>query len=346
MKKLLIIVTMFLLIIPTIVMAEECDSSKISIGSLKLVDSSNDNVEVSDASIVDNKIKVDLKFSDVDDYAQYSFVIKNDSDEDYELSDKSIDIDSDYIDYTLSTNDNLNIIKAGEEKTVLLNIKYSKEVDSSSFKDGSYTESKIMNLNYSYDKKSNPIADIIENPKTGAFKYFLVLVALIVFALLIIKERKKSKVMLLLLVLGLIPISINALCTCNISVESNVVIEKSTPRLLTFKYVYSECEKPDINFDFEYEEGMTIGEWLNSEYFKNAINAYNEKVIEKELMEEFPDLYYNRAKSDIISAIITGVIGPDSIRYDANNEIIIDNNIRDYYIKESDIFTYAMVCYN
>ena len=327
MKKLLIIVAMFLFIIPSIVMAEECDSSKISIGSLELVGSKVagvDNVDIENgASIVDNKIVLNLKFSSVDDYAQYSFVIKNDSNEDYELTDKSITIDSDYIDYTLSTDDNLNIIKAGEEKTVLLNIKYSKEVDSSSFKDGSYTESKIMNLNYSYDKKSNPVADILENPKTGAFKYFLVLVALIVSVLLIIKERR-SKVMLLLLVLGLIPISIKALCTCNIAVESNVVIEKKNP---TFIYIVKDCDDIEYPYPpFEFEVGMTVGDWFDSEYFNNITNKH-----------EIPNEEVAHFKGDIKSAMINTLNSEDNTSYD-------DDTINDYYLKENDSFVFGPFC--
>ena len=304
-----------------------------------------DNVDIENgASIVDNKIKVDLKFSDVNDYAQYSFVIKNDSNEDYELTDKSITIDSDYIDYTLSTDDNLNIIKAGEEKTVLLNIKYSKEVDEDVFENGSYTEKKVMNLNYSYDKKSNPIADIIENPKTGAFKYFFVFVALIVSILLIIKERKKSKVMLLLFVSVLIPISIKALCTCNIAVESNVVIEKKVPKILSFSYTINSCTEPPISDVVKFEEGMTVGDWFDSKYFKDSINSlvYNYHISEDEV-----DDYTITFKSNLKSAMINtlNIDDDNSTSEEDNNKILYDDDtIKDYYLKENDSFEYVPFC--
>ena len=337
MRKNILLLMFLVLLVPVYVWAEECDSSKISLGSLELVGSKVagvDNVDIENgASIVDNKIVLNLNFSSVNDYAQYSFVIKNDSNEDYELTDKSITIDSDYIDYTLSTDDNLNIIKAGEEKTVLLNIKYSKEVDSSSFKDGSYTESKIMNLNYSYDKKSNPIADIIENPKTGVFKYFLVLVALILSILLIIKERRRSKVILLLLVLGLIPISIKALCTCNIAVESNVVIEKKMPKLLSFIY---KMPCGSYSFNFEFEEGITFGDLIESDSFSNSVR---QKGLENGEKEEYIDGYINTIKINIISDFVSMVNsndGNDSI--DGDNDDVIEyneNNINDYVLEEN-----------
>ena len=343
MRKNVLLLILFTLLFPMFVWAEECDSSNISIGSLELVDKSDNTVIVNEASVVDNKINLDLKFSNVEDYAQYSFVIKNDSKEDYELSDKSININSDYIDYTLSTDDNLNIIKAGEEKKVLLNVKYNKEVDSDSFENGEYKENKVMNLNYSYNNKTNPVVDILENPKTGAFKYVLILVVLIISVFLIVKERKKSKIMLLLLML-MIPLSINALCTCNISIESNVVIEKKEPKILTFTYKRNNCSGDSIEeFDFEFLENTTFEELIESDYF---VSVVKKKAIEKGYSEEqISDGYIDMIKNDIKYIMIEWV--NEHIIVENNNDNRVEyniDNIGNYVLKENYNFKSNNLC--
>lgn len=62
--------------------------------------------------------------SKVGDNIKYKFVIKNDSLEDYEIDKTSLNINSDYINYSFETNDNSNIVRANSSKNVTLIVEY------------------------------------------------------------------------------------------------------------------------------------------------------------------------------------------------------------------------------
>ena len=73
-------------------------------------------------------------------YIQYKVLVKNDSSDDFQLNNKSLSIESDYIDYSISSSDNSNIIKANSSKTVYLKVEYKKEVPQEAFSSGSFSD--------------------------------------------------------------------------------------------------------------------------------------------------------------------------------------------------------------
>lgn len=75
-------------------------------------------------------------------YIQYKVLVKNDSSDDFQLNNKSLSIESDYIDYSISSSDNSNIIKANSSKTVYLKVEYKKEVPQEAFSSGSFSDNK------------------------------------------------------------------------------------------------------------------------------------------------------------------------------------------------------------
>ena len=69
----------------------------------------------------------------VGDSINYDMVIKNDSEKDYVIDENAFKTDSEYIEYTLKTNDGSNVVKGNDSKKVTLIITYKKEVDDSEF---------------------------------------------------------------------------------------------------------------------------------------------------------------------------------------------------------------------
>ena len=120
MKKILFSI-LVLLLIPYVVNAEECDTSKVYIDSIGIENITGNVEELEGATSQDKKANLNLRMSTKDDEILYKLVLKNDSSEDYEINKNSININSEYIDYSLES-DNDNIIKANSTKTIYLRV--------------------------------------------------------------------------------------------------------------------------------------------------------------------------------------------------------------------------------
>ena len=240
MKKTLLII--FLLFVPLIVNAEDCDTDKVTIESIEKEEVVNNAVELTEATSDGKSINLNIGMSYVGDKITYKLTIKNDSNEDYELDQNSFNINSNYIDYKLNTNDNNYIVGANSTKTVYLTVNYKSEVPNEAFNNGSFTDNKTLNV----DLFSNNI----NNPNTGINIYvfstiFIILVCIYLYYVL--KRRKYAKLMIFILALSIIPISIipisiNALCKCNVVIKTNVEIHKCRYKLITSRGSFSKTE--------------------------------------------------------------------------------------------------------
>ena len=225
MKKYLKLIILLIIFIPILVNAETCDNNKISISSIKLDSKSNNVEELSNATANDKNINLNLSMSNVGDNIKYKIVVKNDSNEDYELDKTSLNLNTDYINYSFETDDSSNIVKANSYKNVTLRVEYKTEVPENQFENGLYNDKKDLVVQLS----SN---NTIKNPNTGVQVYILLFIIVLLFSwtlYALLKKKKYNKLMIL--VIGttiIIPISVYALCKCNIVVNSNIEIIRRT----------------------------------------------------------------------------------------------------------------------
>ena len=225
MKK--IILFFILLFIPFFVYAEKCNDNDITISNISLLDKSEEVVEVSEASIEENIINLDLKMKNIEDNARYELTINNNSEEDYIINQNSINNNSDYITYTLESTDESNIVKPKSSKDVILKVEYTNAISDEVFNDENYKESKTITINLSTEKEKDNSKDIV-NPKTGSFRGAFILVMFVIgfsLIILIVNRSKYSKFFALLFLL-IMPLGIKAICNTSISVISNIEIEK------------------------------------------------------------------------------------------------------------------------
>ncbi len=218
MKKLLILI--ILLFIPFMVYAESCETNKVTISNISLVENSNGVIEVSDASINNNQVFLNLKFKNLNDSVKYKLTIKNDSKEDYEIGNNIINSNYEYMTYELKAEDNVNIIKSGTSKEATLSIVYRNQVPDSAFIGNKYNENKTITIDLSS-------GDNVVNPKTGNDSYVFILIMFIIgfsFIYLIINKNKYSKYFIIFMLL--IPIGLKAVCRVEIKFASNIEIEK------------------------------------------------------------------------------------------------------------------------
>ena len=274
MKKVLYFLIAIIFFIPVMVNAAECDISKVYIDSIS-VDKATGNVEeLEDATAKDKKVNLNLRMSTKDDEILYKVVLKNDSEDDYEINKNSIKLNSDYIEYSLESNNN-NIVKAKSSRTIYLRVKYKTEVDPSKFVNGIYQDDITMRVNLRTDD--------VENPNTGLPYIIIISLILIISGIsLIVYKKKKISTLMILIGILLLPIGVNALCSCEIIVESKVTIQTEDQ----FKLIVHDCDPPIYSESYTYRIGMTFNEFLNSNYY----TSLNEE--KKMLLTSLEDNYF------------------------------------------------------
>ncbi len=249
MKKLLLFL---LLIVPVFVTAKTCDNSQIYISSIT---ADNQELEVKPATTNDKTANINLKMTNLGDTIKYKIIIENKSNDDYDL-DNSINIKSNYIDYSIKSEDNSKTIKAKTSKTLILKVEYKKQIPENLFNNGKYNVNKNISFNILPQKN-----EININPSTGSKSMIIVIILLILLlegALIIAKRGKAIKLSILLIgTILLIPISINAICKTQIKISSNIVIDD----IATFN-----VEDDGTITTMKFRKGMTWADFLNSEY--------------------------------------------------------------------------------
>lgn len=140
----LFILLIILSILSINVKANTCNPDKVSIESISTLDKTNNVEEIEEASKEGKNIKLNLSMSDVGDYIKYKLIIKNDSNEDYKLAEKSLNIESDYMNYNFELEDNSDIIKANSSKIIYLKVEYQKEIPSEELENDVFNEKKAF----------------------------------------------------------------------------------------------------------------------------------------------------------------------------------------------------------
>jgi len=227
--KLILPILILALCMPFIANAETCDTDKITISSITIENKSDNVEELEEATAGGKNIDLNLSMSEVGDNIEYKIVVKNDSNEDYELDKASLKLNSDYINYSFETEDNTNIVKANSSKNVTLKVEYKNEVPEDKFENGTYSDNKSMTLELSTGKVINNL-DTLKNPNTGVQSYILILFILLISGTtyIILKKNKKKFMLLIIISSIIIPISVYALCKCDIIVNTNVKIIRRT----------------------------------------------------------------------------------------------------------------------
>lgn len=219
------------MIIPIFVNAETCNTENISVESIEQLKKS-DNIK-ENSSVIGKNVNINLSMLNVGDNIEYKIMVKNDSNEDYELNKNGFNMNSDYVDYNVEFEDDSNIVKANSIKAINLKIEYKNKVPEDKFELGTKNDNNSITFNFS-NGNTKRLADIIENPIAGNPLIFVVLL-LITSGISFIFLKKTKYIKYMILIIGTvitIPISVYALCKYEIIIESNIVIRQT--REVTF----------------------------------------------------------------------------------------------------------------
>ena len=319
MKKALLSILFFVMFIPVFVMAETCDTDKITIESINVTNSTGNASEKSNATVENKNINLDLSMHDVDDSITYKMVVKNDSSEDFEMDKNTLNSNSDYIKYTFSEGDDSVIVKAKSTKDVYLKIEYENEVPVSAYNNGTYSAEKTVAINLS-------TKDSIINPPTGVKNVILILLTALTISMVLyvlLRDNPYLKPFVILIGLVIIPISIHAACKCDIVVNSNVEIKKiaefDTGRNMNYNMqLLVNNEKYRIT---AFKRSNTLPNDIKTLAENEILEAANANVTEQELNDELDYINNNHwVMNDFSTKVIDGVT-----YYCTDNEIYCEN---------------------
>ena len=287
MKKILLL----LLFIPFLVFAEDCDVSKITITSMEQTSIEGDTEIIEDPTFQDRSINLNFKMYEVGDSITYNLTIKNDSDEDYMIDENSFTSDSDYIEYTLTAEDNSNVVRAKSNKNMTLIVTYKNEIDDILLTNNNYNASNTLKLSMNTQEKAkeleelstNPIAPKpiikeVKNPITSSIGFKILIVVLFttisIVLLTIINKKQYNKYIILIGIISLLP-TIYAVCKCDIEVETTIEIEK-VPKLFNKIISLSKEENACIT-KYEGEVTDSVGQTVQASnvYFDNCKEKRN-----------------------------------------------------------------------
>ena len=279
-----IIYPIFILIImfiPLIVKAEECDISKITITSIEQIKIEGNTEVLEETKYKDRDINLNLKMYEVGDSIAYNIKIKNDSKENYMIDENTFKTDSEYIVYTLKTNDGNNVVKANSSKNIELIVTYKKEIDSSLLNNNKYDASNNLKLSLNTSLKEKELniitTDDLKNPLTRSSiirMIILLLISLLIINLNLHKNNKYNMYLILIISILFIPIGYAA-CKCDIEVNSTIEIEKLPKLYDTIK----EIETEDNSCITKYEGNVTdeVGKTVSAKnvYFNKCEDKRN-----------------------------------------------------------------------
>lgn len=245
------------LFVSILVLLPFCVSAKdsVKITDVKMLEKSDYTDIVDEATYEGLNINFNVKFNKEKDYIVYKVIIKNEDNEDYELTGSNDFSASKYIEYKVDYTGG-NVIKANSTKEATITITYAHEVDSNKFVNGRFEEPNKFTISLSNNKR-------IANPKTGGIIVIIgvILGLLILGSVVAIKGNTRTKLMSILIGLLILPITTFALTKLTITVNSKVVIEKEAEFCVT-AYDYDNDDYVQENLKFE--PGMTWSDYLDS----------------------------------------------------------------------------------
>ena len=255
-NKLILIIILLVLLIPFFSYAEEvCNQDDIKIESVVLEETKGNAEEMSSANNDNNKIYLNTKMKTIGDELVYKIKIKNISNKDY-IFDKN-SLSTEYLNYEISYEDNSNIVKAGENKIIYLQVKYSTKPEVDKLNNGIMKEN--YNLTFNLVKEEETLIEVLKemvNPDTkdNIVLYLIVMIVTIILIILLSKYKKTKYITIILVAVISMP-KIRAMCTYNLDINMNLEIDRKEAIFLPGRKVNSKMKKL-ANTDLDVDENI------------------------------------------------------------------------------------------
>ncbi len=293
MKKILLFIV---LLLPFYVYAEDsCSQDDIQIESITL-DSTQGNIEqTSEPNTNNNQVNLGLKMNVIDDNITYKVVIKNTSNQDYTFDQSSLS--TDYLNYDITYEDDSDIVKAGESKTIYLKVHYTAKPSTTKLTNGTLVNNPTISFNLSKEVEPEEVKTIIEevvnaivnpdnveNPNTKDKIYLylgILIISLIVIIVLLKKYKKLRNTTMLIIILLTTTHIVKAVCTCTLDINTELEIDAKEAIFLPGHEVNVKIKKlagatGNVNFR---NDDTSIKAIKHSEPEPSAANKTDEHIV-------------------------------------------------------------------
>lgn len=236
MKKIKII--LIFLIISTLFITKINAEETITIESIELDYITTNAIEKSSPVIDGLSINLDVQFREVNNYIKYKLLIKNNTNEEYELKEDTSFLNNENITYKYYKEGK---IKPNSENIIYLVVSYNQEVEESKFVENKYTEENKAILEIVDDS-----GEIIKNPKTGNDNItFIILSIVLVISCIVLFTMKKKDLnnvtfIFIMLLINCIPLIVNATQLFKLNLNVNVEITKNGYHVIYAPAMYSD----------------------------------------------------------------------------------------------------------
>lgn len=236
MKKIKII--LIFLIISTLFITKINAEETITIESIELDYITTNAIEKSSPVIDGLSINLDVQFREVNNYIKYKLIIKNNTNEEYELKEDTSFLNNENITYKYYKEGK---IKPNSENIIYLVVSYNQEVEESKFVENKYTEENKAILEIVDDS-----GEIIKNPKTGNDNItFIILSIVLVISCIVLFTMKKKDLnnvnfIFIMLLINCIPLIVNATQLFKLNLNVNVEITKNGYHVIYAPELYSD----------------------------------------------------------------------------------------------------------
>ncbi len=196
----------------------------VEIESIELIEKSETTIINSEPAINGLNTSFDLGFKNINDYAKYKITVNNSTDEDYEVSDKSLN-SSEYIKYEYEFENNINVVKKNSKLVLFVTIKYNKELPVDRFENGEFKEDNSIIISLSNDSDDSTTTNPNTSDKYNMYIILLLLSSIAIIGLILTKKTHDKRYLSLLVIsLALIPTSIYALKKVEITISAKTTI--------------------------------------------------------------------------------------------------------------------------
>ena len=219
MKKYLLTIILFILIIPTIVIAGSCNPNDIEIKTVTLSKVMGNATEVTAASIDNKTLDLDVKLYDPNDYMEYTITVKNNGTEDYYIKEEDLNNDQ-YHKYEFVHENDSYKIEPNEEKEITLRVSYIDRVEGNA----NYVSTDTISLNV-LSNQTVQVANTIKNISVGFVILIIIMIILIFSGVITISHNSKKLLMIIVTLALFIPLTINAACESTIDVDVKVELD-------------------------------------------------------------------------------------------------------------------------
>lgn len=324
MKKIKIILTF--IIISTLFITKINAEETITIESIELDYITANAIEKSSPVIDGLSINLDVQFREVNNYIKYKLLIKNNTNEEYELKEDTSFLNNENITYKYYKEGK---IKPNSENIIYLVVSYNQEVEESKFVENKYTEENKAILEIVDDS-----GEIIKNPKTGNDNITFIILSIVLviscIVLFIMKKKNLNNVnfIFIMLLINCIPLIVNATQLFKLNLNVNVEITKNG-----YHVIYAPDSNVNGIIDIELlEDYEIINNKCHNIYMEGQKEEASYMVCEENIILKSKKIY---VPGDEVETL---VVKERQIEYDLLNSCTLEENNIYCSISESTVF--------